>query len=160
MNKVLHIIPGWEDSCKNEQYQKLVDAAKARGYEAVCHDVDWKKPLSKQIFAVGENDAVFGFSLGAVLAWLIAQRHVCGHLILASTTLHKSFSDPDDIKALTELAGSEFVNDIIKNLSQTNKAKRQTVMYGALEGELADILVPNTEHELSDAYIEEVSKLL
>lgn len=160
MNKVIHIIPGWEDSCGDEQYQKLVGMAKSKNYAVICHDVNWKVPLSKQYFDVNEDDVIFGFSLGAILAWLIAQDKVCGHLILASKTLHKSFVDPNDIKALVELAGEEFVKDIIDNLSPTNKAKKQTVMYGSLEGEEADVLVPNTEHEISDAYIEEVGKLL
>lgn len=158
--KKLYIIPGWEDDSSLEPYQKIAEIAKKKGYDVVFKNINWKKTLSQQVFEVHQNDSVFGFSLGAVLAWLVAQDNPCEHLILASKTLHKSFEDPDDIKALTELAGKEFVNDIIKNLTSVNKAKRQTVIYGALEGEMGDVLVPDTEHELTENYIKEIEKLL
>lgn len=160
MNKTLYIIPAWRDSCSDEPYQQLADVARGKGYEVVCIDVDWKKPLTQQIFDVPENAVIFGFSLGAILAWLVAQRHPCEHLILASMTLHQSFTDPDDKQALIDLAGSEFVEDITANLHPSNKARRQTVMYGELEGGAGDIIVPNTEHELADDYIQEITKLL
>jgi len=160
MNKNFYIIPGWEDNCNNRQYQKLASVAKEMGYEVVCKNVDWKKPLSQQIFVVLPNSVIFGFSLGAILAWLVAQKYPCEHLIVASMTLHESFEKPEDKTSLIELTGKDFVQDIIDNLTPSHKAKKQTVMYGDLEGEKADILVFDTEHELTDAYIEEIRKTL
>ena len=73
MRKTLYIIPGWEDSCRFKQYQDLSKAAKSAGYEVILKDVNWKKPLSGQIFEVPKNSIIFGFSLGAILAWLVTQ---------------------------------------------------------------------------------------
>lgn len=160
MNKILYILPGWEDSASDKQYQDLADQARDRGYEVVQKDIDWKKPLSGQVFEVPKDAVVFGFSLGAILAWLVAQKHPSQHVVLASMTPHYSFEDPEIKKALIDLAGADFVNDIIAQLKPIHQAKNQTVMYGELEGEAADILVKDTEHELSKNYISEILKLL
>lgn len=101
-----------------------------------------------------------GFSLGAILTWLVAQKNPCEHLILASMTPHYSFKDQDIKEALIDLAGTEFVEDVIKNLESSHLSKKQTVIYGDQEGEEGDILVTNVEHGLTANYIEEIRKIL
>jgi pimeloyl-ACP methyl ester carboxylesterase len=160
MEKVLYVIPGWKDSCKDKRYQQLAAAAKKKGYNVVCHDIDWSRSLSPQVFAVPENAVVFGFSLGAILAWLVAQRYPCQHIILASMTPHYSFTDPEIKKALIDLVGAQVVADVIRDLRPGHQAQSQTILYGDQEEEQADILVPNTGHELNSTYIEEVMKIL
>lgn len=161
MKQKLYIIPGWEDTCDDAQYVLLSSMAVKKGYEIVCKNVNWKKPLSEQVFAVDKNAVIFGFSLGALLAALIAQKYPVRHLILASITPEHNFTDPTIRKELAELIGENLVVDIEKNLTKTNKAAKQTILYGGLEGEsAADIFVPNTEHELTTAYLDEVQKLL
>lgn len=160
MKKTLHIIPGWEETCRRGAYRKLAESARLKEYDVVFHDIDWKKPLSRQVFAVSKDDIIFGFSLGAILAWLVAQIYPCRRLILASMTPHYSFKDPKIKKALIDLAGSRFVKDVIKHLTSRHKAKKKIIMYGDLEGEKADILVAKTDHELSDIYLKEINKLL
>lgn len=160
MEKVLYIIPAWEDSGSDSQYQLLAHAAKKKGYEIIAVDVDWTKPLSPQVFSVPKEAVLFGFSLGAILAWLVAQKYPCRHLILASMTPHYSFVDPMIKKALVDLAGKEFVDDIVDNLKTAHQAEKQTIVYGDREEEPADILVPDTEHELNSNYVEEIEKIL
>ncbi len=160
MHKILYIIPGWEDACHDKPYQLLANAAKKKGYKVICENVDWKKPLSSQIFPVEEAAVVFGFSLGAMLAWLIAQKYPCHHLILASMTPHYSFTDPKIKKALIDLAGKEFIDDIINTLRPKHQAEKQTILYGELEKEPGDMLVHHTEHELNGSYIQEIAKIL
>ncbi len=160
MKKILHIIPGWEDTCRRKAYRQLADVAREKGYEVVFNDVDWKKPLSPQVFPVHKDAAVFGFSLGAILAWLTAQEYPCRHVILASMTPHYSFMDRKIKKALVDLAGSRFVDDIIDNLAPEHHAKKQTILYGDREDEPADILVPDTDHELTPKYIAAVARIL
>jgi len=159
MKKVLHIIPGWEETCRRKPYKELARLAKNKGYEVVCHKVDWHLPLSPQVFAVGKDDIVFGFSLGAILAWLVSQKHECRHLILASMTPHYSFKDKKIKKLLIDLTGPRFTNDIIKYLKSVHRAKKQTIIYGDMEEEKADILVRNTNHELNSRYLSEIGKL-
>lgn len=158
--KHLYIIPGFGDSGNEQPYLELSKVVELAGFLPIIKLIDWKRPFSEQIFAVDENDIIFGFSLGAILGWLVAQQHPCRHLILASMTLHKSFSDPEDKKALIELLGPEFIEDIIENLKPTHQAGAQTVLYGEHERESGDIIVPDAEHELTDSYINEISKLL
>lgn len=160
MKKILYIIPGLRESCESKPYRLLADAAKEQSYEVVCKNVDWGKPLSLQMFAVPKEAVVFGFSLGAILAWLVAQKYPCRHLVLASMTPHYSFTDPKIKKALVDLLGKKFVDDVIKNLNPKHRAKKQTILYGDREGEKADVLVPKTGHRLNSNYIKAIAQVL
>lgn len=160
MRKVFYIIPGWEDVCDDRPYQLLANIVKKKGYEVLCHNVDWKTQLSKQVFAVPNGAVVFGFSLGAILAWLVAQKYPCRHIILASMTPQHNFTDPKTKRDLIDLVGDQIVTDINLNLKRKHRARRQTILYGDLEQEQADILVPNTAHELTNNYIKEIKKLI
>jgi len=160
MKKILYIIPGWQENCNSKRYQSLVNAAENKGYQVVCKNVDWGKLLSSQIFAISKEAVLFGFSLGAILAWLIAQKYPCRHLILASMTPHYSFTDPKIKKALIDLTGKEFVDDVVDNLKPAHQAEKQTIMYGNWEEEAADVLVPDTKHGLNKNYIAEIAKIL
>ncbi len=160
MKKLLYIIPGWEDVTSDKSYQQIAEVAREKGYEVIFRDINWKESLSKQVFSVPENSVILGFSLGAILTWLVAQKNPCEHLILASMTPHYSFKDQDIKEALIDLAGTEFVEDVIKNLESSHLSKKQTVIYGDQEGEEGDILVTNVEHGLTANYIEEIRKIL
>ena len=160
MKKVLYIIPGLRESCSSKPYQLLANTAGEKGYEVVCKNVDWGKPLSLQVFAVPRKAVLFGFSLGAILAWLVAQKYPCRHLILGSMTPHYNFTDSKMKKALADLTGKKFIGDVTKNLKSTHRAKKQTVMYGDGEKEGADVLVPKTGHRLNSNYIKEIMKIL
>lgn len=158
--KTLYIIPGLGETTRRRPYQLLRKIAQEKGYEVIFKNVDWKKPLYPQKFEVQRDSIVFGFSLGAILAWMVAQNNVCRHLILASMTPHYSFTNPEIKKALIELVGVDLVEDVIKNLIPKHKAEKQTIIYGDKEEEKADILVKDTQHELTANYLEEVKKLL
>jgi len=159
--KKLYIIPGWEETIEDKKYQKVISMAREKGFEVTGKNVNWKQNLSEQIFLAEEESVIFGFSLGAVLARLIAQKYSCKHLILASMTPLSSFSeDIKTRKALCELVGDSFVDSVDRNLEKSHKAERQTVIYGDQENEEADVLVPNTDHEINDAYIKEIGKLI
>jgi hypothetical protein len=160
VKKIIYIIPGLREKCESKPYRLLAETAKEQGYEVVCKNIDWGKPLSLQMFAVPREAVVFGFSLGAILAWLVAQKYPCRHLVLASMTPHYSFTDPKIKKALVDLMGKKFIDDIIVNLKPKHKAKKQTIMYGDREGEQADVLVLKTGHRLNGSYIEEIAKIL
>ncbi len=160
MKKTLYIIPGWRETCRRKPYKEIARIAEKKGYEVVCKNVDWARTLSSQVFPVEKDDCIFGFSLGAILASLVAQKYQCRHLILASMTPHRSFKNQKDKKALIDLINSKFVNDITHNLRRLHKAKKQTIIYGDKEEEAGDILVPKTGHVLSDNYISVISGLI
>lgn len=162
MGKILYIIPGWKETCRRKPYQSLAKIAKNKGYEVVFHNVDWTRPLSPQVFSVPENAVIFGFSLGSILAWLVAQDNPCRYLILASMTPLGSFKRVKTKKALTDLLGYEFVRDATKKLKPKNLAKKQIRMYGSLEleEESVDIVVPDTGHELNKQYLKKITRIL
>ncbi|HET8575196.1 MAG TPA: hypothetical protein VFM02_03455 [Candidatus Paceibacterota bacterium] len=160
MSKTLYIVAGWEDTGEEEAYQTLKKLAGAKNYQVFIKSIDWKKPLSKQIFKAEPQSTIFGFSLGAVLGWMVAQKYSVEYLILASMTPRHNFTDPEILKDFYDLCGREFVDDIKANLSETHKAEKQTILYGEKEEEPGDILIPETEHELTKNYLEEIKKLL
>lgn len=160
MKKIFYIIPGLKESCDSKPYCFLADAVREMGYKVVCIDVNWAKPLSSQVFTVQKGAILFGFSLGAILAWLVAQKYTCQHLILASMTPHYSFTNPKIKKALVDLTGKEFIGDIVNNLKTKHRAKRWTVMYGDREKEKADVLVPKTGHRINSNYVKEILKII
>jgi dienelactone hydrolase len=160
MNKILYIIPGWEETTRRKPYQQLRLIAREKGYQVIFHNVDWNKPLSQQTITVPQNTVIFGFSLGAILAWLIAQKNPIEKLILASMTPHYSFEKKEIHDALVELTGKKFTQDIIDHLNKKHKAKKEIIIYGDQENEPADILVKDTDHEINQRYLEVVKKIL
>ena len=86
MKKTLYIIPGFEETCRRKPYQLLANMSREKGYDVVFKNVDWKKKLSQQTFEISEDSVIFGFYLGAVLSWLVAQDYKCKQIILASMT--------------------------------------------------------------------------
>lgn len=160
MKKTLHIIPGYKEKTNQKPYRKIADIAKDKGYEISFVSINWNKKLTKQFFSTQKDDVIFGFSLGAILGRLVAQDYDCDHLIMASMTQLSCFDKGEMRDALVDLLGEEIVDDISNKLESKHKAKKQTIIYGDKEEEPADILVKDTEHELTDNYIEEISKLL
>lgn len=160
MKKIIYIIPGWKESSQYKVYQSLAALAKKKGYSVIFYEIDWNKLLSSQIFPVQKSAVVFGFSLGAVLAHLIAQKYVCRKLILASMTPLHSFKDNGRKRELADLLGRAFVGDVSKKLRATHHARGQVILYGDREEELGDIIVPRTGHRLNARYVEKVIELL
>ncbi len=158
--KNIYIIPGWQESSQYKIYQGLAILAKEKGYNVIFYDVDWSKPLSKQIFPVQKSDVIFGFSLGAILARLIAQDYKCHKLILASMTPLYSFEDKKIKEELVNLLGQSFVEDIIKNIDPILKTQNQVTLYGDRENEPGDVIVSKTGHRLNARYNKEIVNLL
>jgi len=160
MKKIIYIIPGWKESSRYKIYQAFATLAEKKGYNAIFYEIDWSRPLSSQIFPVQKDAVVFGFSLGAILARLIAQEYACRKLILASMTPLHSFKDKKMKNELAGLLGQAFVEDISKKLRAKHHARNQVIIYGDREEEPGDIIVPRTGHRLNARYAEEIVGLL
>ena len=159
MNKVFYIIPGWRETCRRRQYQNLANRLKKNGYKVIFKNVDWGKNLSEQIFEVEKDSILFGFSIGAILARLIVQNYKCKLAIFASMTPLRHFKGGEEEKMLIESIGKKVVKDIKKHLKPKIKSKK-VLMYGDKENEKADIVVKNTDHEISENYIKEILNLI
>ncbi len=71
-----------------------------------------------------------------------------------------SFEDNEIKKALVDMLGSDYIEDIATKLTPTNLAKKRTIIYGDKEEEAGDVLIPDTEHELNKRDIEEIARML
>ena len=160
MKKVIYIIPGWKESSQYKIYQSLATLAKEKGYDAIFHEIAWDRPLSSQIFPVQKDAIIFGFSLGAILAHLIAQKYECRQLILASMTPFHYFKNKKIKNELADLLSRAFVEDISKKLRIKNRARRQIIIYGDREEESGDIIVSRTGHRLNARYNKVIADLL
>ncbi len=159
MNNKFYIIPGWTETCRRRQYQNLAKAVRKNGLEVVFRNIDWNKNLSKQIFEIEKDSILFGFSMGAIVARLVAQEYKCKLIIFASMTPLRHFRGGEQEKFLVDAIGKRVVADVKKHLKSEIKSKK-ILMYGDKENEKADIVVKNTGHEISEDYIKEILKLI
>lgn len=160
MNKKLYIFPGFKETTKQKPYQKLKVFAEAKGYEVVLKNINWKKKFSEQFFPVEKNSILFGFSLGAIFARLLAQDYICNKLLLASMTELSYFKNKNKMKSLIDVCGEEFVKDIAKIIKRNHKAKKEIIFYGELEKTKGDVIVLGVGHRLTDNYLKEINKFL
>lgn len=159
MKKAFYIIPGWQETCRRRQYQNLAKAVRKSGYDVVFKNIDWNKNVSEQIFEVEKDSVLFGFSMGAIVARLIAQECKCKLVICASMTPLRHFKGGEQEKMLVDAIGKKVVEDIKRHLKPKIKSKK-VLLYGDKENEKADIFVKNTDHEISQNYIKEILKLI
>lgn len=89
----LYIIPGFRESTDEKPYQKIAKVAQNKGYRVIFHNPqwtrrtikDWLDELDGVIKKHGANDSmILGFSMGAYIAVLSAQRNSFTKLILCS----------------------------------------------------------------------------
>lgn len=159
MKPKFYIIPGWGETCRRNQYQNLAKEIQGLGLDVVFKNINWKEKLSKQIFNIEPNSILFGFSMGAILARLVAQKNKCALTIFASMTPLRHFKGGEQEKMLREVIGKKILDDIKNNLQ--NKLKSPSILiYGDKENEKGDILIKNTDHRISENYIMEIKKLL
>lgn len=159
MQKKFYIIPGWQETCRRRQYQNLADALRKSDYNVVLKNVDWNKNLSDQTFEIERDSILFGFSMGAILARLIAQKYRCNLVIFASMTPLRHFKGGEQERLLIDAIGENIVRDVKIHLKPKIKS-RKVLMYGDKENEKADILVKDTDHEISKNYIKEIIRLV
>jgi len=82
--KNLYVIPGWCDTTGRKPYSELCEIARKKGYNVIKKNPQWDEPLSKQIFPIFKNDVIFGFSLGAIFACMVAKKSAHKKVIAAS----------------------------------------------------------------------------
>lgn len=155
-------------SCALLQYKQLAEDFYAKGYEVRTIDPDWYKPLSMQIFKVPKNAVIFGFSMGAVLAYLVAKKYPCKKLILASIAPTHTFHQKEFEQFLSTHMEKELATKITKDIRKIRVSLKtlstpSVTFMGELEpmtrGELVpDHLIPKTTHRITKKYREVIMK--
>lgn len=153
----LIIIPGGGENTEMRQYQSLAAQASSLGYNVKLINPDWNKPLHKQIFRLGKNDIAFGFSRGALLAYISTKKYPAKLAILASMTPIRMFSK----KVLTEYYGEKLANDLLKIKFVGSKTKKIRLAGEKEKKHIkADVYIPQTDHYLNKRYLQYVIKIL
>lgn len=168
--KKIYLIPGLGENCNLIRYKKLAVALKKKGYVVIGINPDWYQPLSEQIFSIEKDSMVCGFSFGAVLAYLVAQKYPCEKAILASLSPIHKFSytslKKDYMSHMSEEKAEKIAKDIKQIKINLNNIKTPIVtLVGEnekiMKGEkMADFIVPKAEHFMTGEYIECILKLV
>ncbi|OGD66782.1 hypothetical protein A2442_01505 [Candidatus Campbellbacteria bacterium RIFOXYC2_FULL_35_25] len=175
MEKIIYIIPGLGENCNLLRYKKLAEALQFSGYKVNCVNPDWYMPISGQVFKIEKEAILLGFSFGAILAYLVAQKYPCKKVIFASMSPIQKFSFKElekdfrrDIapklgKKLAKERGTELARDI-KNIKISLKELQTPfiTLVGEKEEEMmpADFIVPQTGHIMTNRYIKCIQKLV
>jgi alpha-beta hydrolase superfamily lysophospholipase len=165
MKKIVYIIPGLGEHCDEVRYKNLAKSLEKVGYNVKKINPDWYKPVSQAIFPVPKNAIVFGFSMGGVLAYLVAKKYPCKKVIFGSLSPISTFSFKSFSKDLYPYMSKEMAHNIakdVKNIKVSLKSLKTPfiTLAGEKEKMKADFLVPATEHYMSKNYINCISKLL
>ncbi len=91
--KNLYVIPGWCDTTGRKPYSELCEIARKKGYNIIKKNPQWDEPLSKQVFQTSKKDVIFGFSLGAVFACMVAKK--CAHKKVIAASMSPVLDVPD-----------------------------------------------------------------
>ena len=129
---------------------------------------DWYKPFNDQIFPIEKESVIFGFSFGAVLAYLIANKYPCKKVIFGSISPIHTFSFKSLVNDNLEYMNKDLAIELAKDIKSIKiSLKTLDTPHVLLAGELeipimrrgVDIIVPKTKHYLSKAYIDTVVSL-
>jgi hypothetical protein len=170
MKGTIYLIPGYGESCRLKRYQTLVRTLRNKEYSVICKNPKWNKPLSHQMFPVEKDAIVFGFSLGAVLAYLVAKKYPCQKVIFASVTpIHKysfeTWVKEGFIKEMSRDRAEICARDI-KNIKFSLRTLKTpyVVMAGEFEDKKKvmspDILVPKTDHRMTKVYANAIARMV
>lgn len=150
---IVHVVTGFKEP--TAKYKAL----------GKVHKTGWDKPLSTQVFKVNKEDTIIGFSAGAVIACLTAQKYGC-RAILCSMTNIKSYDRSIWLQEMSKHLNKEKTQEYVKDAFSL-KIDPSRVNSIVLAGELeksgvwkADLLVPKTGHVMNRAYINAITKLL
>jgi hypothetical protein len=168
MKKIIYIIPGLGERCDESQYQDLAQALEKKGYSVHQVNPNWYRPLLEQIFPVEKDAIVFGFSFGAIIAYLVAQKYPCKKVLLASLSPLETFSFESLVDDYAEYMSKDLAVEIatdVKKIDISLQSLKTPFVTLAGDAELKDItdsahiLVPGTGHKITKAYIKYILEL-
>jgi alpha/beta superfamily hydrolase len=168
MKKIIYIIPGLGERCDESQYQDLAQALEKKGYRVHQVNPNWYRPLSEQIFPVEKDAIVFGFSFGAIIAYLVAQKYPCKKVLLASLSPLETFSFESLVDDYAEHMSKDLAVEIatdVKKIDISLQSLKTPFVTLAGDVELKDItegahiLVPGTSHKITKPYIKCILEL-
>ncbi|MDD4762129.1 MAG: hypothetical protein PHZ25_03865 [Candidatus Pacebacteria bacterium] len=174
MKTKLYIIPAYEETVKRKSYQEIISAVKEK-YEIVPLEANFKKNTLTEILKkhenIEKNSVIFGFSMGALVAYCLSVKKSFKKAIICSMS---PILGSDAEKIAATFFKKEIVADFKKYSYKKSLAKKLILICGekemkelvkrteylAKKNEAKFIKLDNTSHELSKIYIKEIIKNL
>jgi len=188
MNKIVFIIPGASESCRQKPYKQIADFFRNKGIKPIPVNISWKyKTISDYVDQFmnkynkykNKEIYIFGFSYGALIAFIVSTKIKPKMQILCSLTpcfkedlpylknwwkkgmgkrriqdLKKySFNQlVKKIKCRTILvAGSKEIKQLLKRVRDTNKKLKNSKL----------VIIPKIKHPISQKeYVNTIKELI
>ncbi len=188
MNKIVYIIPGFTEKVNLKGYQQIIKFFKSKNFKVIPIKISWQyKVMSNYVdeffsqLSHQQNDEVylFGFSFGAIIAFISAVRIKPKILLLCSLSpyfnedlksLKKSWKNRIGKKRMEDLKKFSF-NKLVKNINC-----KTILVAGKNEGKELDtrvndahnkikkselIIIDGAKHEISQKeYIDKLHKII
>ena len=179
----LYILPGWGHRITDKNYQKLIAIAEkkykfvplriatrnrkyALGNAKSLHQII--KNITRQIALPSSDDVIFGFSIGALQAYLVARKLKFNKIILCSISSVlendlQTYSKSEALKIFSPLQCREMRG------VRYYKLKNSILLYGEKESEITQtrskslgkiVEIKEGDHVLDNAYINTIKKYL
>jgi len=110
MRKVVYIIPGYGESTRNKRYKKLIHVFRSRGFEIIRINIKWKnRTMTDYVnqflekYKNNKNSYIFGFSFGAMIAFIASQKIMPKLQILCSLSPYFK----EDLKETRKIFGKD-----------------------------------------------------
>ena len=189
MKKVVYIIPGFKHSPQQKIYKDVGRLFGKKNFQVVYVKIDWKyksvsdwteKFLTEYYKEDDSEKYLFGFSFGAIIAFLVSTKNDVDTTILCSLSPYFKEDLPNLFKSWKKFIGKKRLEDFnkleIKKLAPLVKAKTY-LLYGTKEGKFIEktakdtyqrlngkkrlIPVEGAKHDIGNKkYLEELKKLI
>ena len=186
MNKVVYIIPGFRQNTKMKGYIELIKFFKTKKFKVVPIKITWKhkvmsdyiKEFQTQLIHKKEDDVyLFGFSFGAMIAFISADKIKPKDLLLASLSPYfkedLKYNPPAWSKYLGKKRMKDFENFSFNQLSKKINCQTYLFVEGLKNKEILRrvkdahkkikkselIIIENTKHDISQTeYLNKVKE--
>ncbi len=179
-----YVIPAYGETARNKKYKQLITEAERRKYEVIVLNLQIKGKLLSSLTKQGiekigtdTNCVIFGFSIGALIAYNISTIIPVKKIILASTSpalgpdiknLWKKMIKDFSKKTVEELKKLHYKKSLAKEIvflygdkergHEDYLIERTKKLYKTYRGKKELVVVKDTNHELASDYIKEIIK--
>jgi esterase/lipase len=189
MNKIVYIIPGFHGSAKMIRYKRIIAEFRKRGFKTSPIKITWDRRVMSDYVAEflkqihhNKNDKVyiFGFSLGAMIAFIVAKQVKPKALVLCSLS---PFFEEDlrfVKKSWKKYLGKNRLKDFEKfsfeKIAKRNKKYKAYLLVGEKEDKTLSqkvkkahqalcksevVIIKNAKHNIKDSkYLREISRAI
>ena len=187
----IYILPGWGDRLTDKAYKQIIAFAIAKGYKYLPIRVASRnrkfalgsnksikeiiRGIESQILQPAQNDIILGFSIGALMAYIIAEHIKFKYVILCSLSavIGNELKGYDRVDVERIFSASQ-LREMAKMKYGSLKPNRAILLYGENESKILKNLsnkvgrrkgnsvieIKAGEHELNQKYLKALKKVI